>query len=64
MIKIDLLSNGIDSLKSAYLTMNKLPEIQQGLEHNLKDAVLSFNHGIEILFKYILKKKQGILDFF
>ncbi|GAA0387390.1 hypothetical protein [Paenibacillus motobuensis] len=63
MIKIDLLTNGIDSLKSAYMTMNKIPELEQGLEHNLKDAVLSFSHGIEILFKHILKKKEEYLIF-
>lgn len=63
MIKMDLLSNGVDSLKSAHITMDKLPDLEQGIEHILKDAVLSLNHGIEILFKYILKKNEEYLIF-
>lgn len=49
MIKMGLAENGADSLKAAYLIIEKLPSLEDGLSHNLKDAVISLNHGIEIL---------------
>ncbi|MDU8675344.1 hypothetical protein [Paenibacillus polymyxa] len=63
MIKMSLLENGTDSFKSAYDIMEKLPQLQEGLAHNLKDAVLALNHGIEILLKLILKEKEEYLIF-
>lgn len=58
MIKMSLLENGVDSLKSAYLIMEELPDLQEGIGHKLKDAVFALNHGVEILFKLILKNKS------
>lgn len=63
MIKMDLAENGADSLKAAYLIMKKLPILEDGLAHNLKDAVISLNHGIEILFKLVLKNYEEYLIF-
>ncbi|MEK4289400.1 hypothetical protein [Paenibacillus sp. FSL P4-0502] len=63
MIKMSLLENGVDSLKSSYLIMEKIPELQEGLSHNIKDAVISLNHGIEILFKLVLKEINEYLVF-
>ncbi|WP_063562998.1 hypothetical protein [Paenibacillus sp. O199] len=63
MIKFDLLENGADSLKSAYNKMQVLNDLQEGLDHYLKDIVFFLNHGIEILFKYVLKAKDESLIF-
>ncbi|MEK4987233.1 hypothetical protein NYE46_09400 [Listeria sp. FSL L8-0308] len=63
MIKMGLAENGADSLKAAYLIIEKLPSLEDGLSHNLKDAVISLNHGIEILFKLILKNYEEYLIF-
>ncbi|KAF6558119.1 MULTISPECIES: hypothetical protein [Paenibacillus] len=63
MIKMNLLENGTDSLKSAYDKMQKLNELEEGLDHYLKDIVFFLNHGIEILFKLILKNKGEELIF-
>jgi len=62
-MKYTLLENGIDSLKGSYNSLEKLPELQEGIEHNVKDAVLNLNHAIEILFKLILKNQQEYLIF-
>ncbi|MEC0181725.1 hypothetical protein P4H61_09450 [Paenibacillus peoriae] len=63
MIKMNLLQNGTDSLKSAYDKMQKLNELEEGLDHYLKDIVFFLNHGIEILFKLVLKNKGEELIF-
>ncbi|WP_018756423.1 hypothetical protein [Paenibacillus terrigena] len=63
MIRMGLAENGADSLKAAYLIMEKLSTLEEGLAHNLKDAVISLNHGIEILFKLILKNYEEYLIF-
>ncbi|MEK4509478.1 hypothetical protein [Paenibacillus sp. FSL K6-2524] len=63
MIKMNLLENGVDSLKSAYMIMEEIPNLQSGIDHKLKDAVFSLNHGIEILLKLILKDKNEYLIF-
>lgn len=62
-MKYGLLENGVDSLKATYNILEKLPDLSDGIEHNVKDAVLSLNHGIEILFKVILKASNEYLVF-
>ncbi|KZE65103.1 hypothetical protein AV545_04055 [Paenibacillus jamilae] len=63
-MKYGLLENGIDSLKQAYTCIEKLDVgLHEGTEHNLKDAILSLNHAIEILFKMILKNEKEYLIF-
>lgn len=63
-MKYGLLENGIDSLKQAYTCIEKLEVgLHEGTEHNLKDAILSLNHAIEILFKMILKNEKEYLIF-
>ncbi|WP_281890301.1 hypothetical protein [Paenibacillus sp. YYML68] len=46
-MQYSLLDNGVDSLKAAYNCIIKIPELREGLEHNIKDAVLSLNHAVE-----------------
>lgn len=63
-MKYGLLENGIDSLKQAHNCIEKLDAgLQEGVEHNLKDAILSLNHAIEILFKMILREEKEYLIF-
>jgi len=57
-MKYGLLENGVDSLKSAYNSIDKISYLVEGVEHNIKDAVLSLNHAIEILFKLMLKREK------
>lgn len=64
IMKYGLLENGIDSLKQAYNCINKISAgLHEGVEHNIKDAILSLNHAIEILFKMILKNEKEYLIF-
>ena len=42
MIQMSLLDNGVDSLKSAYLIMEQLPDLHEGIGHKLKDGVFAF----------------------
>ncbi|MGM1044823.1 MAG: hypothetical protein ACQEXX_01615 [Bacillota bacterium] len=63
MIRMGLVENGADSLKAAYLIIDRLSTLEEGYAHNLKDAVISLNHGIEILFKLILKNYDEYLIF-
>ncbi|WP_342480259.1 hypothetical protein NST07_23520 [Paenibacillus sp. FSL L8-0340] len=62
-MKYGLLENGVDSLKSAYNSIEKISYLIEGVEHNMKDAILSLNHAIEILFKLILKRENEYLIF-
>lgn len=66
-MKISLLENGMDSLQQGFkkfLEFEKSTiDAEPGLRDyfNLKQAVLSLHHGIEILMKYILSKKSEFL---
>lgn len=62
-MKYDLFTNGVDSLKNAHNCIEKLPDLKEGIEHNVKDAILSLNHALETLFKYILKQEREYLIF-
>lgn len=62
-MRYDLFNNGVDSLKKAYICIEKIDELEQGLEHNVKDAILALNHAFETLFKYILKNENDYLIF-
>jgi hypothetical protein len=62
-MKFTLLDNGADSLKGAYSSLEKFENLHEGTDHNLKDAVIYLNHGLEILFKLILKKSSPALMF-
>lgn len=63
MLIMGLAENGVDSFKAAFLTMQKIKVLEDGKVHNLKDAVMSLNHGIEILFKLFLKDYDEYLIF-
>lgn len=63
MIRMGLAENGADSFKAAFLTIGKISTLEDGIVHNLKDAVISLNHGIEILFKLVLKNYDEYLIF-
>ena len=68
-MKISLIDNGLDSLTKGYNFLKSYEELKEAGTEDvarfsvLKDAVLSIQHGIEILFKYLLKEKNEILLF-
>lgn len=66
-MKISLIDNGLDSLLKGYEHLGKYGQLfGDGADEAkrfsaLKDSVLSIQHGIEILVKYILKKENELL---
>lgn len=66
-MKISLIENGLDSLRKGYSSLNKynnllINEAKDAQRYSaLKDAVLSIQHGVEILFKYLLLQENEIL---
>lgn len=62
-MKFSLLDNGADSLKGAFGSLEKFDNQHEGTDHNLKDAVIYLNHGLEILFKLILRNHSPALMF-
>lgn len=62
-MNFDLLDNAIDSLKSTYTSLENLDGLVKGVEHHVKDAILSLNHANELLFKLLLKSNNEYLMF-
>ncbi|MFD4491669.1 hypothetical protein [Lysinibacillus fusiformis] len=62
-MKFSLVKNGADSLKNAFINIERIDELEIGHDHALKDAVIFLNHGIEILLKVILAKRSFALMF-
>lgn len=68
-MKISLIENGLDSLKKGYEHLKNYEELKDGGASDkerfskLKDAILSIQHGVEILFKYLLKEHNEVLLF-
>ncbi|UQZ76838.1 hypothetical protein C2I17_21095 [Niallia circulans] len=64
-MRFTLLDNGADSLKGAYDSLKAFDNLYEGTgtDHNLKDAVIYLNHGLEILLKLILKNHSPSLMF-
>lgn len=68
-MKINLIENGLDSLKKGFAHLKNYEEKylleEYGKERYLilKDAILSIHHGIEILFKEVLKRTNELLIF-
>lgn len=62
-MKYTLLDNGADSLKGAYESLERFNNQYHGTHHNIKDTVIFLNHGLEILFKLILKQSSPALMF-
>ena len=62
-MKFTLLTNGIDSLKASYERIEKINQLIEGVDHNIKDAIMYLNHANEILFKLILKNQKEYLMF-
>lgn len=66
-MKISLIENGLDSLKKGYGHLKKYEELDAAPMNDtqrfslLKDAILAIQHGVEILFKDILRSKNEIL---
>ncbi|QAT65255.1 hypothetical protein EQZ20_10185 [Bacillus glycinifermentans] len=58
-----MLGNGIDSLKAAYNSLEGIDYLLEGVEHRVKDAILSLHHTNEILFKLLLKQWSECLVF-
>lgn len=62
-MQFNLLTNGIDSLKASFVSISKLDELAEGVEHNIKDTLMHLNHANEILFKLLLKNQKEYLMF-
>lgn len=68
-MKIPLIDNGLDSLTKGYTFLQKYEAMRQEGASDasrflvLKDAILSMQHGIEILFKFLIKEKNEVLLF-
>ncbi|WP_141995205.1 hypothetical protein [Bacillus sp. B4EP4a] len=62
-MKFNLLTNGIDSLKASHECLLRIEQLAQGVEHNVKDAIMYLNHANEILFKLVLKNYKEYLMF-
>lgn len=68
-MKISLLENGVDSLKKGYASLRKyenlrfLEDEKLNRFFDLKDAILSVHHGLEILFKQVLMDYNEMLVF-
>ncbi|AKA25957.1 hypothetical protein [Pseudomonas chlororaphis] len=66
-MKISLIENGLDSFRKGYQHLEKYEQLAKNKADDaarfseLKDSVLSIQHGIEILFKFILKKHNDLL---
>ncbi|WNW10900.1 hypothetical protein RRX38_06945 [Pseudomonas sp. DTU_2021_1001937_2_SI_NGA_ILE_001] len=66
-MQISLIENGFDSLRKGYTHLTKhedleisgAPEIERFSA--LKDSILSIQHGMEILFKHILRERNELL---
>lgn len=62
-MQFGLLENGIDSLKVAGDILLKYYQDHKFQKHQIKDAVFSFMHGVEILAKYIIKSENEEMIF-
>ncbi|AME08470.1 hypothetical protein CHR37_04895 [Bacillus velezensis] len=62
-MKLSLQANGVDSLKATYNSLENTHFLCEGVEHRVKDAILSLNHANEILFKFLLKQRSECLVF-
>lgn len=62
-MKFNLLTNGIDSLRASYERIERINQLAEGVEHNVKDAIMYLNHANEILFKLVLKNNKEYLMF-
>ena len=68
-MKISLIDNGLDSLRKAYSFLKEYENLREANAEDtqrffkLKDAILSMQHGIEILFKHLLSSENEILLF-
>lgn len=62
-MKLSLLDNGVDSLKATYNSLEDIHYLLEGVEHRVKDAILSLNHANEILFKLLLQQRVECLVF-
>lgn len=71
-MKISFLENGLNSLQKGYINLQEYEKVYY-LKRNtksekerfylLKDAILFVQHGVEILFKYILIRENELLVF-
>lgn len=63
-LEFTLLDNGTDSLKKAKQSIEQFEALhREHSYHHLKDAIIFLNHGIEILLKHILSKRNESLIF-
>ncbi|MEC1943164.1 hypothetical protein GXB79_06715 [Bacillus velezensis] len=62
-MKLSLLDNGVDSLKATYNSLEDIKYLLEGVEHKVKDAILSLYHANEILLKLLLQQRSECLAF-
>jgi hypothetical protein len=68
-MKISLIDNGLDSLRKGYIFLRDYEKLNETSGEDtlrflvLKDAILSIQHGVEILFKCLLTEKNEVLLF-
>ncbi|MGG0773920.1 hypothetical protein ABE060_01360 [Bacillus rugosus] len=62
-MKLSLLDNGVDSLKATYNSLEDIKYLLEGVEHKVKDAILSLYHANEILLKLLLQQRAECLAF-
>lgn len=62
-MKYSLLKNGTDSLKVVFKNSENYYLSRFQKDYLLKDSIIFLNHGIEILFKYILREKNPAFMF-
>lgn len=68
-MRINLLNNGLDSLKKGFDYLKKyeeryfLEDVNNDRMYYLKDAIIFIHHGIEILFKEALFRENELLIF-
>ncbi|MCQ6333878.1 MULTISPECIES: hypothetical protein [Bacillus cereus group] len=59
---MDILENGLHSLKNAIHNLKKLETASEDeREYIIKDAIIGLHHSTETLFKYLVKENQEIL---
>lgn len=59
---MELIDNGMHSFKKAFKSLTELENIQSiESEYIIKDIILGLHHSLEVLFKYMLKKKDKTL---
>lgn len=58
---MNLVDNGLDSLRKALLALFNMDNIKDSEDFALKDIIINFHHSIEVLFKHLVSEKNKFL---